>query len=288
MEAKVEVQRLLDARFIGEVRYPQWLANVVMVHKKNGKWQMCTDFTNLNNCCPKDDFLLARIDQIVDSTVGCNTMALLDYFSGYYLIWLRREGEERTSFITPFGMYCYMRMPEGLHNAGPTFYRMMKVALKDQVGRNVLSYIDNIVVASKKKASHISDLTETFLNMCEAKLKLKPEKCIFGVRRGKVLGCLVSTKGIEASPEKINTILQMQPPQIRKEAQKITNRITALDRFIAKLAERSLPFFSTLQGSAGVEWWPEQQRAFTFSICQHYHVHNRANLSYYTSPPHIQ
>jgi hypothetical protein len=175
------VQRLLDSRFIREVRYPQWLANIMMVCKKNRKWKMCTDFTDLNKCYPKDDFPLTRIDQIIDSAAGYDMMALLDYFLGYHQILLRREDEEKTSFITPFGMYCYMRMPEGLRNAGPTFCRMTKATLKDQVGRNVLSYVDDIVVASKKKASYISDLAETFANMHEANLKLNHEKCVFGV-----------------------------------------------------------------------------------------------------------
>jgi hypothetical protein len=71
---KVEVQHLLDTGFIREVTCLQWLANVVMIHKKNGKWQMCIDFTNLNKCCPNDDFPLARIDQIIDSAAGCETM----------------------------------------------------------------------------------------------------------------------------------------------------------------------------------------------------------------------
>jgi hypothetical protein len=150
---------------------------------------MCTDFTNLNKCCPKDDFPLARIDQIVDSVASSDITALLDCFLGYHQICLCKEGEEKTSFITPFGTYCNMRMPEGLHNAGPTFCRMTKeTALKDQVGRNVFSYIDDIVVASKKKASYIADLIETFANMHEAKLKFNLEKCVFGVTRGKVLG----------------------------------------------------------------------------------------------------
>jgi hypothetical protein len=142
---------------------------------------MCIDFTDLNKCCTKDDFPLTRIDQIVDSTAGCDIMALLDYFLGYHQIWLHREDEEKTSFITPFGTYCYMRMPEGLRNAGRTFCRMMKAALKDQVGRNVLSYVDDIVEASKNKAPYISDLTETFANMHESKLKLNPGKCVFRV-----------------------------------------------------------------------------------------------------------
>jgi hypothetical protein len=142
---------------------------------------MCTNFTDLNKCCPKDDFPLVRIDQIIHSVAGCDIMALLDCFSSYHQIWLHREDQEKTSFITPFGTYCYMRMSKGMRNAGSTFCKMMKAALKDQVGRNVLSYVDDIVVASKKKESYISDLMETFANMCEANLKLNPEMCVFDV-----------------------------------------------------------------------------------------------------------
>jgi hypothetical protein len=88
---KAEVQRLLDAGFIREVIYPEWLANVVMVKKKNGKWRMCTDFTNINKCCPKNDFPFTKIDKIVDSAAGCEMMALLDCFSGYHQIWLHKR-----------------------------------------------------------------------------------------------------------------------------------------------------------------------------------------------------
>jgi hypothetical protein len=142
---------------------------------------MCTYFIDLNKCCTKDDFPLARIDKTIDSVARYEIMALLDYFSSYHQIWLRREDAEKTSFITPFGMYCYLRMLEGLCNTCPTLCLMMNASLKDQVGRNVLSYIDDIVVVSKKKALYISDLTETFANINEDKLKLNPDKCVFGV-----------------------------------------------------------------------------------------------------------
>jgi hypothetical protein len=143
---------------------------------------MFTDFTDLNKCFPKDDFSLLRIDKIVDSATGCMMMALLDCFSCYHQSWLSREDEEKTSFITPFQTYCHLRMPEGLRNAGPTFCRMLKASLKVQVGKNVLSYIDDIVVVIKKKATYISDLVETFTNMREDRLKFNLEKCISWVR----------------------------------------------------------------------------------------------------------
>jgi hypothetical protein len=164
--AKAEVQRLLDVGFICEFYYPSWLANVVMVKKKNDKWRMCTDFTNLNKCFPKDDFPLTRIEKVVDSTAGCVVMALLGCFSGYHKIWLREEDQEKTCFITPFGTYCYLRMPEGLKNIGPTFCRMTKVILKERMERNVFAYVDDIVVASTKKETQLQDLAETFTT-CE-------------------------------------------------------------------------------------------------------------------------
>jgi hypothetical protein len=247
---------LLDTGIIREVVYPKWLSNVVMVRKKNGKWRMCTDFTDLNKCCPKDDFPLARIYQIVDSTTAREMMALLDYFFGYHQIWLWPEDKGKTSFITPFGTYCYLRMPEGLCNARPTFCRMTKAALKDQVGRNILSYVDDIVVVSKKKENYIADLAETFANMREAKLKLNPEKCVFGITKGKVLGCPVSMKGTETNPDKIRAT-GMQPPQSRKDIQKLTGQIASLNQFISKLAERSIPFFTILRGSATIQWGAE-------------------------------
>jgi hypothetical protein len=138
-------------------------------------------------------------------------MALLDYFLGYHQIWLHEEDEEKNSFITPLGTYYYLRMLEGLHNVGSTFYRMMKVALKDLVGRNVLPYVDDIVMVSKRRENYITNLAETFVNMREARLKFNPEKCVFGITKRKVLSYLVSTKGIEANPDKIKAIIQMQP-----------------------------------------------------------------------------
>jgi hypothetical protein len=200
--------------------HPQWLVNVVMVRNKNGKWWMCTDFIDLNKYCPKDDFPLTRFNKIIDSAAGCEIMALSDCFSGYNQIWLRKEDEKKTSFITPFSTFCYLRMPEGLRNTGLTFCRMTMATLKDQVGKNVMSYINDIVVASKKKETYISNLAETFANMREARLKLNPKNCIFGITKGKVLICLVSIKGIVANPDKIWALTQMQPEQNRKDVQR--------------------------------------------------------------------
>jgi hypothetical protein len=96
---------LFGASFIREGTCPQWLANVVMVWKKNEKLRMCINCTDLIKCCPKDDFPIARRDKIVDIAAGCKMMTLLDCFSGYHQIWLHKKDEEKMSFITPFGTY---------------------------------------------------------------------------------------------------------------------------------------------------------------------------------------
>jgi hypothetical protein len=166
--AKAEVHRLLEARFIEPIAYPTWLANVVMVQKKSGKWRMCKYFTSLNKACPKDNFPLRQIDKIVDSTAGCEVMSLLDCFSGYHQIYMKEEGKASTSFITPFGTYCFVRMPAGLKNARSTFFRLTKKVLESQVDRNIFTYVDDIVVANKNKEDHLADLAETFANMRDA------------------------------------------------------------------------------------------------------------------------
>ena len=120
-----EVTKLLTVGFIREVYYPEWLANVVLVKKANGKWRMCVDFTDLNKACPKDSFPLPRIDQLVDSTAGHKLLTFMDAFSGYNQIKMAEEDQEKTAFITSQGLYCYKVMPFGLKNAGATYQRLV-------------------------------------------------------------------------------------------------------------------------------------------------------------------
>jgi hypothetical protein len=159
-----EVKRLPSVGVIREVTYPEWLANTVMLKKDNGKWRMCIDFTDLNKACPKDEFPLPRIDSLVDAAASSELMSLLDCYSGYHQIWMKKEDEPKTSFITPSGTYCYLRMPEGLKNAGGSFSRITAKVLHSQIGRNVLTYVDDIIVKSMKQENHIADLQGTFAN----------------------------------------------------------------------------------------------------------------------------
>jgi hypothetical protein len=257
-----EVQRFQDTKVIREVLYLVWLANTVPVKKKNGKWRMCVDFTDLNKACKKHDFPSERVDKILDDAANSEMLSLLDMFSGYHQIRVRREDEKKTSFITPFRTFCFVRMPEGLKNAGCTFSKMIAIVLHPQLRRNILAYVDDIVVKSIQRRDHISDLAETSANLKAVNLRLNPEKCVFSIHKGKVLGCLVSTKGIEANPDKIKALIEMQDPVSVKDVQKLTRRVAALNRFIPRAAERSLPFFQVLRSSKNFQWSNTQKQAF--------------------------
>ena len=120
-----EVGKLLQAGAIREVEYPEWLANVVLVKKANGKWRLCIDFTDINKACPKDSFPLPRIDLIVDATAGHELLSFMDAFSGYNQISMDPNDQEKTSFVIAQGTYCYRVISFGLKNAGATYQRLV-------------------------------------------------------------------------------------------------------------------------------------------------------------------
>jgi hypothetical protein len=204
-----EIHKLLVAGFIKEVFHPEWLANPVLIRKKDGRWRMCVDYTGLNKACLKVPYPLPRIDQIVDSTAGCETLSFLDAYLGYHQIKVKESDQLATSFITPFGMYCYTTMPFGLRNAGATYQRSMNHVFGEHIGRTVEAYVDDIVIKTKKASDLLSDLETTFKCLRAKGVKLNPEKCVFGVPRGMLLGFIVSEWGIEANPEKIAAITNM-------------------------------------------------------------------------------
>ena len=233
--------------FIREVHYPKWLANVILVKKVNGKWRMCVDFTDLNKACPKHNLLLPRIDQLVDSIAGHKLLTFMDAFSGYNQIRMTEEDQEKSSFITSQGLYYYKVMPFGLKNVGATYQRLVNKMFSKQIGRNMEVYVDDMLVKSKEELAHLDDLKETFATLKQYQMRLNPSKCVFSVVSGKFLGFMVSQRGIEANPEKVQAIINMASPRTVKEFQKLTGRIEALNRFVSRAMDKCLPFFKTLK-----------------------------------------
>ncbi|XP_074559865.1 uncharacterized protein LOC141815896 [Curcuma longa] len=197
-----EVQKLLKAGYIKEVHFPTWLSNVVLVPKPGNKWRVCVDFRDLNKACPKDCYPLPRIDQLVDSTSGHEYICMLDAYQGYHQIPLSVDDQDKVSFITADGTFCYTVMPFGLKNAGATYQRLMDKIFRHQQGRNIEVYVDDILIKSERGSSLIADIEETCGTLRQYGLKLNPAKCLFGVRVGKFLGYVVTEEGIEANPDK--------------------------------------------------------------------------------------
>jgi hypothetical protein len=126
---------------------------------------MCVDYTDLNKHCPKDPFGLQRIDQVIDSTAGCDLLCFLDCYSRYHQIAIKEEDQEKTAFITQFGTYCYTTMSFGLKNAGANYQQAIQACFKRQLNKNVEAYVDDVVVKTKNSDTLIADLEETFASL---------------------------------------------------------------------------------------------------------------------------
>ena len=129
-----------------------------------------------------------------------------------------------------------------------------------QIGKNMEVYVDDMLVKSKEELAHLDDLRETFTILKQYQMKLNPSKCVFGVASGKFLGFMVSQRGIEANPEKVQAIINMVSPRTVKEVQKLTGRISALNRFVSRATDKCLPFFKTMKQAFA--WTDECKAAF--------------------------
>jgi len=147
--SREETEKLLRAGHIREIQYPEWLVNVVLVKKANGKWRMCVDFTDLNKVCLKDSYPLPRIDALVDNASGCRLLSFLDAFSGFNQIMMHLRDECKTTFMTESSCSCYKAMPFGLKNAGATYQRLMDKVLAPILGQKVQAYVDDMVVTTQ-------------------------------------------------------------------------------------------------------------------------------------------
>jgi hypothetical protein len=249
-----EITRLLIAGFLMEVFYPDWLANPVLVLKKNNTWRMCIDYTSLNKACPKDPFALPRSDQVMDSIASCDLMSFLDAYSGYHQIPLYELDQIKNSFITPYGAYCYVTMPFGLKNAGATYQCTMQRCMHEQIGQNMHAYVDDVVVKTKQSGTLLNDLRETFANLRCYRMKLNPEKCNFGVPAGQLLGYIVSQQGIEANPSKIKAIEALEPPTELKGVQKFAGCLASLNRFVSQLGEKAMLLYQLMKKTDHFIW----------------------------------
>ncbi|KAF8095016.1 hypothetical protein N665_0346s0013 [Sinapis alba] len=214
----------IGAGSIAEVKYPDWLANPVVVKKMNGKWRVCIDFTDLNKACPKDSFPLPHIDQMVESTAGNELLSFMDAFSGYNQIMMHPDDRKKTSFIMDHGTYCYRVMPFGLKNAGATYQRLVNKMSADKLGITMEVYIDDMLI----NRSSPKTISNTFLS----------------------------------GSKQISTVLDLPDPKTSREIQRLTGRVAALNRSISRSTDKCLPFYELLRGNKRFLWDEVCEQAF--------------------------
>ena len=198
---------------------------MVLVTKPSGEIRICTNFRDLNKACPKDDFSLPNIDMIVDLTAGHEILSLMDGFSRYNQIKIVEEDQHKTTFTTPWGTFFYNKMPFGLKNDGVTYQRAMTTIFHDLIHNILEDYVDDILVKYHTFIDHLVDLEKVFDRLAKYHLMLNPKKCVFGVTSGKLLGFIVSKRGIEIDPKKVKAILDMPPPQTLRQLRTLQGKL---------------------------------------------------------------
>ncbi|XP_075658434.1 uncharacterized protein LOC142628249 [Castanea sativa] len=193
LKIKEEVEKQYNAGFLRVVNYSEWLDNVVLVPKKDGKVRMCVDFQDLNKASPKDDLPLPHIDVLVDKIAGHALLSFMDEFLGYNQIKIALEDMEKTSFIIPWGTNCYKVMTFGLKNAGATYQHPATTLLHDLIHKEVEVYVDDMIVKSKDHAGHMPALSKFF-------------ERIWNVTQKSIKGRVIADNLAHCSPEEAEEI----------------------------------------------------------------------------------
>ncbi|GJR07600.1 reverse transcriptase domain-containing protein [Tanacetum coccineum] len=262
---KDEVAEWLKVRICRRARYPTWVANLVLVKKLDSSWMMYIDFKDLNKACPKDLYPLSEIDWKIKYLMGFKYKCFLDAYKGYHQIQIAKRDEEKTAFHTDEGVFCYRKMPFGLKNAGATHQRLVDTNFEGQIGRNLESYVDAMVIKSKTEPEMIKDVKETLLTLKKVNMKLNPKKCCFEIEEGTFLGYIVTFEGIRANLEKAKAVVNMPSPSNLKQMQRLSGKLATLNRFLSKAAKKALPCLDTLKKCTykkDFHWTTEAEEAF--------------------------
>ncbi|XP_064974992.1 uncharacterized protein LOC135618019 [Musa acuminata AAA Group] len=213
---------------------------------------MCVDYTDLNCACPKDCYPLPRINQLADATAGHARLLFMDAFFDYNQIRMAPEDQQHTAFLTDQGVYFYKVMPFGLKNAGATYQRTVNKMFAHQIGRNMEVYVDDMIVKSHTTTTHFSDLAETFDTLRRYNMRLNSAKCAFGINSGKFLMFIIHERGIDANPEKVRAIIDMQASRTVRELQRLNGRLAAMSRFLSRFGRPVPPLLPGSEGTQGL------------------------------------
>ena len=187
-----EVNRLKEAEFIYEIEHTEWVSPVVIVPKKNGKLRVCINLKKVNAATIRDSYPLPITEHVLERVAGKKAYSFLDGFSGYNQVSIDPKDQHKTAFATEIGIFAYRVMPFGLTNAPSTFQRLMNYAFREYLRIFLEIYMDDLCVHLSERAEHIEHLIKVFEKCRLYRICLNPDKCVFMVFQGKILGHIVS------------------------------------------------------------------------------------------------
>jgi hypothetical protein len=250
---KAEIDKLCTVGFIYPITYISWVSNPVPIDKKQGTIRVFTNFHDLNNACPKDNFPTPFIDQIIDDCAGHEALSFMDGFFGYNQIQIHPADQYKTAFITPWGTFGYRVMPFGLKNADATFQQAMTYIFHD-LATIILAYLDDLTARSKKRTQHLDDLQIIFQRCRQYNIRLNPLKCVFCVTAGCLLDFIISQSGITMDPLKVKVITEIPPPQNLRQLQSLQGKANFLRRFVPDYAICTHSFLLLLRHNIPFHW----------------------------------
>ncbi|MCO5551829.1 hypothetical protein L7F22_005332 [Adiantum nelumboides] len=256
---KEEIDKLKEGEFIYEIEHTDWVSPIVVVPKKNGKLRVCVNLKKVNAATIRDNYPLPITDHVIERVAGREAYSFLDGFSGYNKLAIKSEDQHKTAFATEWGIFAYRVMPFGLTNAPTTFQRLMSHAFKEYLRQFLEIYMDDLYVHSLIRMDHIEHLTKIFEKCRLYQIFLNPEKCVFMVRQGKILGHIVSKNGISTDMEKILVIVELPRPLRVKEVQAFMGHCGYYRRFIYLYAIIAKPLYVLI---TKFEWTDECDKAF--------------------------
>jgi hypothetical protein len=238
-EVKKKIEKMLEAGFIRPCRYAKWISSIVPIQKKDGRWQVCVDFRDINRATPKDEYLMPVAETLINAAVGNKILSFMDSNAGYNQIFMTPKDIHKTAFRVPgvVGLFEYVVMTFGLKNASATYQRAMNYIHHDLISKLVEIYIDDVVVKSTSIGGTWG-IYAKFLSDQEIRTQDEPKKCAFGVSAGQFLGFLVHEQGIEIGLKSQEAVRTMVPPTTKRELQQLIGKFNFIGRFISNLSGR--------------------------------------------------
>lgn len=264
-QIKQEISRQIHDMLDHDIIRPStsaYASPVVMVKKKSGEYRFAVDYRRLNAITTTINYPLPRFEDVIDMVGNAKYFSTMDLVSGFWQIPIAPESRHKTAFISHEGLFEFNRVPFGLKNSPVVFQHIMETALRGLHYRNVLVYIDDIIVFSKDFDSHIENLQEVFDHLRGAGLKLKPSKCHFGVKQVAYLGHILTKHGVMADPEKVRLVKEFPEPRNQKELRGFLGLANYYRKFIEGFAATAAPLTKLLTKDTNFIWDNDAQKAF--------------------------